>query len=48
MEIPGLEGSNKTTKVMKRIAYGYRKFEHTSAKVLLNHQLKDQLNHLVM
>lgn len=43
-----LEGINNTTKVMKRTAYGYRKFEHMRAKVLLNHQLKNQLNHLVM
>ena len=35
-----LEGINNTSKVLKRNAYGFRKFEHFKAKILLNHVYK--------
>lgn len=42
-----LEGINNKTKVMKRNAYGFRRFEHARAKVLLNIKYKDIGIHLV-
>lgn len=42
-----LEGINNKTKVMKRNAYGFRRFEHARAKILLNIKYKDLGSHLV-
>ena len=36
-----LEGINNTSKVIKRNAYGFRKYEHFKAKVLLSRVYKD-------
>jgi len=36
-----LEGINNKTKVMKRNAYGYKRFDHFKAKILLNLKYKD-------
>jgi len=41
-----LEGINNKTKVMKRNAYGFRRFEHARAKVLLNIKYKNTAIHL--
>ncbi len=41
-----LEGINNKTKVMKRNAYGFRRFDHARAKVLLNIKYKDLGVHL--
>ena len=41
-----LEGINNTSKVLKRNAYGFRKFEHYKAKILLNHVYKNVGIHL--
>jgi len=40
------EGINNKTKVMKRIAYGFRRFDHARAKVLLNIKYKEVGIHL--
>lgn len=41
-----LEGINNKTKVMKRNAYGFRRFDHFRAKILLNLKYKDIGVHL--
>ena len=41
-----LEGINNTSKVIKRNAYGFRKYEHFKAKILLSRQYKDVGIHL--
>ena len=41
-----LEGINNTSKVIKRNAYGFRKFEHFKAKILLNTVYKNVGVHL--
>ncbi|MEK4628674.1 ISL3 family transposase [Solibacillus sp. FSL R7-0682] len=41
-----LEGIKNTSKVLKRNAYGFRKFEHYKAKILLNHVYKNVGIHL--
>ena len=41
-----LEGINNKSKVFKRNAYGFRKFEHFKAKILLNHVFKNIGVHL--
>jgi len=41
-----LEGINNTSKVIKRNAYGFRKYEHFKAKVLLNRVYKNVGIHL--
>jgi len=41
-----LEGINNKTKVMKRNAYGFRRFDHARAKVLLNIKYKELGVHL--
>ena len=41
-----LEGINNKSKVFKRNAYGFRKFEHFKAKILLNHVYKNIGVHL--
>ncbi|MEK5069749.1 ISL3 family transposase [Sporosarcina sp. FSL K6-1508] len=41
-----LEGINNKTKVMKRNAYGFRRFDHFKAKILLNIKYKDIGVHL--
>lgn len=41
-----LEGINNKTKVMKRNAYGFRRFDHFKAKILLNIKYKEIGVHL--
>lgn len=41
-----LEGINNKTKVMKRNAYGFKRFDHFKAKILLNIKYKDIGIHL--
>lgn len=41
-----LEGINNKTKVMKRNAYGFRRFDHFKAKILLNARYKEVGIHL--
>ena len=41
-----LEGINNTSKVIKRNAYGFRKYEHFKAKILLNYVYKNIGVHL--
>lgn len=41
-----LEGINNKTKVMKRNAYGFKRFDHFRAKILLNIKYKDIGVHL--
>ena len=41
-----LEGINNKTKVMKRNAYGFRRFDHARAKILLNIKYKEIGVHL--
>lgn len=41
-----LEGINNKTKVMKRNTYGFRRFDHFRAKILLNLKYKDIGVHL--
>ncbi|OXS73582.1 ISL3 family transposase, partial [Lysinibacillus sp. KCTC 33748] len=41
-----LEGINNKTKVMKRNAYGFRRFDHFRAKILLNLKYKEIGVHL--
>ena len=41
-----LEGINNTSKVIKRNAYGFRKYEHFKAKILLNYVYKNVGVHL--
>ncbi|WP_336825752.1 transposase, partial [Sporosarcina sp. USHLN248] len=41
-----LEGINNKTKVMKRNAYGFRRFDHFKAKILLNIRYKEIGVHL--
>ncbi len=41
-----LEGINNKTKVMKRNAYGFRRFDHFRAKILLNIKYKEVGVHL--
>lgn len=36
-----LEGINNTTKVLKRNAYGFRRYDRFRKKILLSHQIKD-------
>ena len=36
-----LEGINNKSKVLKRNAYGFRKYEHFRAKILLGHMYKE-------
>ncbi|WP_445326953.1 transposase [Solibacillus sp. FSL R7-0682] len=41
-----LEGINNTSKVIKRHAFGFRKYEHFKAKVLLSRVYKEVGIHL--
>ena len=41
-----LEGINNKTKVMKRNAYGFRRFDHFKAKILLNLKYKNMGGHV--
>jgi transposase len=41
-----LEGINNLTKVMKRNAYGYRRFDRFRSRILLHHQFKDIGTHI--
>jgi len=41
-----LEGINIKTKVMKRNAYGFKRFDHARAKILLNIKYKEIGVHL--
>jgi transposase len=41
-----LEGINNKTKVMKRNAYGFRRFDHFKAEILLNIKYKEIGVHL--
>lgn len=41
-----LEGINNKTKVMKRNAYGFRRFDHFKAKILLNLKYKNIGGHV--
>jgi len=41
-----LEGINNLTKVMKRNAFGYRRFDRFRSKVLMHHQFKDIGTHV--
>ena len=39
-----VEGLNNLTKVLKRNAFGFRRFDRLRAKILLTHQYKDRGN----
>ena len=41
-----LEGINNKTKVMKRNAYGFKRFDHFKAKILLNLKYKNVAGHV--